>query len=427
MSCRRRPSDCWPISTASSRPRRRRLLAARAERQADWDAGDLPGFVEHPRAAEVAGSWSVREIPADLRRRRVEITGPVSDRKMVLNMLSRNSAGERADCAMLDFEDSMKPDWANVLSGLRNLIGVVDGSLTLERAATAGKPAKTYRLDPADMPVVMVRCRGLHLDESNLEIDGTPVSGGLLRPGARRLPHECGLGEAGQDAQVLRPQSGALSGSALVGGVFSALEAALELPDGTLRATFLIETLPAAFQVEEILFELRNRAAGLNVGRWDKIFSDIKVLKEHPDRVTADRASISMQRPWMRDYALHLIRACHRHGAWAMGGMAAFTPGRSSEQRRAQVEKVVSDKRWEAELGHDGCWVSHPYFIGPALAAFEKDDQLDVIPQLPERPGSSAHGRWPAHLCRPGDQRPRRASPTPKGGVEGSAASPGTT
>jgi malate synthase len=168
--------------------------------------------------------------------------------------------------------------------------------------------------------------------------------------------------------------------------LFSLLEEALSIPDGTLRATFLIETLPAAFQMEEILWELRGRAAGLNVGRWDKIFSDIKVLREHPDRVLADRGFITLERPWMRSYAMRLVRICHRHGAFAMGGMSAFTPGSTAELREEQTRKVVEDKAFEASMGHDGCWVSHPYFIGPAMSAFPRANQLDMVPDLGDRP-----------------------------------------
>ena len=168
--------------------------------------------------------------------------------------------------------------------------------------------------------------------------------------------------------------------------LLSRLEELSDLPVGTLRATFLIETLPAAFQMEEILYELRDHAAGLNVGRWDKIFSDIKVLRNHPDRVLADRASISLNRPWMRNYAERLIKICHRRGAFAMGGMAAFTPGGTAELRRAQTDKVVEDKEFEFSLGHDGCWVSHPYFIAPAMAAFPASNQLDIVPEIDDEP-----------------------------------------
>ena len=173
----------------------------------------------------------------------------------------------------------------------------------------------------------------------------------------------------------------------LFNDAFVLLQEKLGVPRGSLRATFLIETLPAAFQMEEILYELREHAAGLNVGRWDKIFSDIKVLKNHPDRVLADRASIGLNRPWMKAYALRLIQICHQRGAAAIGGMAAFTPGRTAELRQHQTSKVLADKQFENSLGHDGCWVSHPYFIGPALSAFPQDHQLGVLhPELDRYP-----------------------------------------
>ena len=164
------------------------------------------------------------------------------------------------------------------------------------------------------------------------------------------------------------------------------VEEALDVVVGSFKATFLIETLPAAFQMEEILYELRQHAAGLNGGRWDKIFSDIKVLRAHPDRVLADRNTIGMNRPWMSDYVKHLIWVCHKHGAFGMGGMAPQTPGRTEEMRKKQVQKVVDDKIFEAGIGHDGCWVSHPYFIGPAMQPFTRDNQLDVMPDIDERP-----------------------------------------
>jgi malate synthase len=363
-------------------PSRRQLLDDRAARQARWDGGALPGRPAHPEADRIAGDWRVAAIPADLLRRRVEITGPVSDAKMVINMLSRNAAGERADCAMLDFEDSMMPAWGNVVAGFRNLAAAARGSLRFEQPAGDGRPAKRYSLDPEDMPVVMVRCRGLHLDEANVEIDGEPIAAGLLELAVAASSTAEVLLERQRTPKFYVPKVEHWREARWWHELMSALEGRLGLDAGALRVTFLIETLPAAFQVEEILWELRQRVTALNVGRWDKIFSDIKVLKEHPDRILADRATITMQRPWMRDYAATLIRACHRHGAWAMGGMAAFTPGRTEERRAEQTARVEADKAWEAGLGHDGCWVSHPYFIGPAMAAFRSDAQLDLVPPL---------------------------------------------
>ncbi len=380
-------------------PRRRALLAARRERQLDWDRGALPGRPDRPASAAHRGEWRVAPLPRDLQRRRVEITGPVSDPKMVINMLTRNAAGERADAAMLDCEDSMKPSWANVAAGVENLIGVADGTLGYERPATADRPAKLYRLDPADLPLVMLRCRGLHLVESNLTVDGAPIAAGLFDLALAVHHTAATLLAQGKTPKYYVPKCEHPLEARWWNDVFAALEESEAFPRGTLRCTFLIETLPAAFQVEEILYELRERAAGLNVGRWDKIFSDIKVLKEHPDRVLADRGTISLDRPWMRAYAERLIEVCHRHGAFAMGGMAAFTPGRTEERREEQTRKVLDDKRFEAGLGHDGCWVSHPYFIGPALSAFERDHQLDVLPGLREHAELLPQGGGPRSLA----------------------------
>ena len=356
---------------------RKALLAKREERQAAWDAGDVPTYLD-PQAEAAAGDWKVAEVPADMRRRRIEITGPVNDTKMVIKMLSRNEHGDRADAAMVDFEDSMKPSWTNIIDGVLNVIGASKGDLTFTKAAANGKPARHYALDPADMAKLMVRVRGLHLDEANLVIDDEPVAGGLL-DFALVLCHTGRLlAEKGETPAFYVPKVEHPEEARWWNRLFVLAQEAIGLERGTLRATFLMETLPAAFWMEEILFEIREHAAGLNVGRWDKIFSDIKVLRNHPDRVLADRASISLNRPWMKNYALRLIKICHTRGAYAIGGMAAFTPGKTAELRQHQTSKVLADKKLEFELGHDGAWVSHPYFIGPALSAFPKDQQLDV-------------------------------------------------
>lgn len=236
------------------------------------------------------------------------------------------------------------------------------------------------------MPLLMVRCRGLHLDEANLRVDGEAVSGGLMELALATHHTAKRLMAQGKTPKYYVPKVEHYLEARWWDRLLRLIEEALGLPLSTVRATFLIETLPAAFQMEEILYELRDHAAGLNVGRWDKIFSDIKVLRRHPDRILADRGSISLNRPWMKNYALRLIRICHRHGAFAMGGMAAFTPGRTPEMREQQTRKVLEDKEFEFSLGHDGCWVSHPYFIAPAMSAFPRENQLDVIPEIDDRP-----------------------------------------
>ncbi len=379
---------------------RQDLLEERAVRQAKWDAGELPGYIPTADHDAARGDWRVAPLPSDLTRRRVEITGPVSDAKMVINMLSRGADGARADAAMLDFEDSMKPSWANVMAGIENVIGAARGDLSFTKYGTGGEELKTYRLDRDDMPLLMVRVRGLHLIEANVHVDGQPVAGALFDFALCTYYTAKELVRQGKTPKYYIPKCEHYLEARWWNQLFTLTEQALELPVGTIKATFLIETLPAAFQMEEILYEIRDHAAGLNGGRWDKIFSDIKCLRMHPDRVMADRATIGMNRPWMSDYAKQLIRVCHRHGAFAMGGMAAFTPGRDEAARAVQTAKVVADKQFEASIGHDGCWVSHPYFIGPAMKPFlEKldgaDNQLSVIPELPDQPDLMPKGMGP--------------------------------
>ncbi len=365
---------------------RQQLLAARLGRQARWDQGAVPEYLDDEVSVSARGDWQIAPLNPDLMRRRVEITGPINDTKMVINMLSRTATGDRADAAMLDFEDSMKPAWGNVMQGVENLIGATDGSLSYVKPAQGDQPEKFYQLDPEDMPLLMVRCRGLHLGESNLRIDDQPVSGGLMDLALSTFHTAARLMQQGKTPKYYVPKVEHYLESRWWNTLFSQLEDELGLPRSSLRATFLIETLPAAFQMEEILYELREHATGLNVGRWDKIFSDIKTLKGHGDRVMADRASISLNRPWMKNYAERLIKICHRHGAFAMGGMAAFTPGSTPERREEQTRKVVEDKQFEFALGHDGCWVSHPYFIAPAMSAFTVDNQLGIMPEIEDRP-----------------------------------------
>ncbi|MDH4469145.1 MAG: hypothetical protein QE271_13885 [Bacteriovoracaceae bacterium] len=356
-------------------PRRMQLLKDREKRQQEYDQGKVPTFLDqHSEAA--SGTWKVAPIPSELKCRRVEITGPINSTKMVINMLSRNEMGQRADMAMLDFEDSMKPSWPNVLEGIQNAIGAAKGDLTLIT------PQKTYAIDPKDMAYPMVRVRGLHLNESNARINNETMSAGLFDLTVCFFHTAKIYLSQKRTAKFYIPKCEHHLEARWWNDVFAELEKSIDVPQGTLRATFLIETLPATFQMEEILFETKNYIAGLNVGRWDKIFSDIKTLKNHPDRVLADRAAITMTTPCMENYAKRVIHLCHKRGAFAMGGMAAFTPGKEANLRMEQTKKVTTDKEREFAWGHDGCWVSHPYFIGPALAAFPAENQLTKM--LPE-------------------------------------------
>lgn len=361
-------------------PDRKALLRDRKTRQNIYDSGETPEFLNQNSTA-VAGDWKVAPLPKDLLKRRVEITGPVNSAKMVINMLSRNGDGVRADMAMLDFEDSMKPDWINVLDGIRNVIGAAEQKLAFYT------PEKTYKVDPDDMAGVMVRVRGLHLNEDHVTIAGEPISAGLFDLATCFFHTAKTLVKLGKTPKYYIPKCEHYKEARWWDTLFTRLEEYFGFKTGTIRATFLIETLPAAFQMEEILYEFRTHAAGLNGGRWDKIFSDIKVLKTHKNRVLADRSWIDMSRPWMDNYVKRMIKICHERGAFAMGGMSAFTPGKTKEIREAQTQKVLADKKHEFDIGHDGCWVSHPYFITYAMEAFPKQNQLErTLPDFPRCP-----------------------------------------
>lgn len=357
-------------------PERQALLAARREWQAHIDAGALPEYLDRESPAS-RGSWTVAPIPQDLLTRRVEITGPANSAKMVINMLSRSADGVRADTAMLDLEDAMKPEWGNVMAAIVNIREAAAGTLTHVERGTGGE--KTYRLDPKDRAVIIPRPRGLHLDEVNLRVDGTPVSSALLDLVLTAWHSAPVLVAHGHTPAYYIPKVEHRAEARWWGQALAKIEDALGLSRGAMKATFLVETLPAAFEMEEILFAAREHAVGLNVGRWDKIFSDIKTLKRHSSRILADRARVGMDRPWMANYAYRCVQIGHQRRAFGLGGMAAFTPGRTAELRAEQTAKVIADKRLEAERGHDGCWVSHPYFIGPALAQFTRQNQLDAL------------------------------------------------
>ena len=358
---------------------REQLLSARRDRQNGYDLGVTPKF-EYTHISKLF-DWKVAPIPEDLQDRRVEITGPINSAKMIINMLSANSAGEIACTAMLDFEDSMAPNWDNVTSGIQNIIAVADKSIQ------ANQDGKIYKLIPLQMALPMVRVRGLHMQESHVKVNGQPISAGLFDLVCTAYHTAKVFIADGKTPKFYVPKCEHYLEARWWNKLFAAIEKHLELPTGALRVTFLIETLPAAFQMEEILYEIRERACGLNGGRWDKIFSDIKTLRMHPERVMANRSSIDMSKPWMDNYAKLLIRTCHKHGAFAMGGMAAFTPGKDEATRKLQVERVTADKKREATIGHDGCWVSHPFFIGIAKNQFDKKNQLDVLPDdIPNEP-----------------------------------------
>ncbi len=341
--------------------RRAALLTARGERQKAFDAGALPDFL--PETAQIReGDWSVAPIPADLMDRRVEITGP-TDRKMVINALNSG-----AQAFMADFEDATSPTWANLIDGQANLVDYWRGALAFDDPATG----KHYRV--GDKPaVLMVRPRGWHLDERHLGVAASLFDFGLY------LWHNAHAAiDAGSGPYFYLPKLENRHEAALWSDVFAYSEERLGLARGTIKATVLIETITAAFEMDEILHALRENIVGLNCGRWDYIFSTIKRLGRSAERLTPDRSAMTMDRAFLAAYSLKLIETCHRRGAFAMGGMAAAIPVKGdAAANEAAFERVRADKRREAANGHDGTWVAHPAMVQAALEAFERPNQLN--------------------------------------------------
>jgi malate synthase len=340
------------------RDRRASLLADRAARQQRIDDGEQPDFLAATTEVR-SGDWQVADVPADLQDRRVEITGP-TDRKMVINALN---SGARV--FMADFEDSNSPTWSNMVDGQANLLDAVDGSIELVT------DAKTYALgeDPATL---VVRPRGWHLDERHVTVDGAPMSGSLFDFGLYLFHNHARLAERGSGPYFYLPKLQGHLEARLWNDVFVAAQEALGIPHGTIKATVLIEHILAALEMDEILYELRDHSSGLNAGRWDYIFSVIKTFRNRRDLVLPDRSQITMTVPFMRAYTELLVRTCHRRGAHAMGGMAAFIPSRRDpEVNAAATAKVLADKQREATDGCDGTWVAHPDLVDVALEVFD--------------------------------------------------------
>jgi malate synthase len=340
-------------------PVREELLALRAQRQARLDKGELPDFLPHTRDIR-EGDWQVAPVPADLRDRRVEITGPV-ERKMMINALNSG-----ARCFMADFEDANSPTWSNCVEGQVNLVDAIER--TIELTTPDGKE---YRLDD-ETAVLIVRPRGLHLPERHVLVDGSAVSASLFDFGLYFFHCARRLLDAGSGPYFYLPKLESHLEARLWNDVFVAAQDELGIERGTIKATVLIETVLAAFEMEEILYELREHSAGLNAGRWDYIFSLIKKFRDRPDFVLPDRAQVTMTVPFMRAYTELLVRTCHRRGAHAMGGMAAFVPSRKDpEVNETAVAKVREDKEREAGDGFDGTWVAHPDLVPVATEVFD--------------------------------------------------------
>src|SRR5690606_23373035 len=321
-------------------PVRQALLAARRERQAAFDAGALPDFRADTRAIR-EGDWRVAPLPRALQDRRVEITGPV-DPKMVINALNSG-----ASCYMADFEDSTAPTWEALLTGQRALREAVAGTLAFDANG------KAYRLKPeAEQAVLIVRPRGWHLDEKHVQVDGARLSGSLFDAGLFCLHNAAALAAKDRGPYLYLPKLQSMEEAALWDQVLAHVEGGLGLAEGSIKVTVLIETLPAVFEMDEILHALRGRIAGLNCGRWDYIFSYIKTFRAHRDRVLPERGQVTMTQPFLKAYSGLLVRTCHRRGAHAMGGMAAQIPIASDpEANEAALARVRADKEREARAG----------------------------------------------------------------------------
>jgi malate synthase len=341
-------------------PVRQALLQERKNRQARLDAGQLPQFQEASLPTREA-SWKVAPIPSDLLDRRVEITGP-PDRKMIINALNSG-----ASVFMADFEDSNSPTWTNCIDGQHNLRDAV--TRTIEFRSPEGKE---YKLN-AKPAVLFVRPRGWHLNEKHFVVNGTPISGSLFDFGLFFFHNAKAQIAAGTGPYFYLPKLESHHEARLWNDVFVFAQEYLGIPKGTIRATVLIETITAAFEMDEILYELRDHSAGLNCGRWDYIFSFIKKFRNHASNVLPDRGDITMQQPFLRSYVELLIHTCHRRGIHAMGGMAAQIPIRNNpEANEKAMERVKQDKLREVRAGHDGTWVAHPGLVPVAKTIFDE-------------------------------------------------------
>jgi malate synthase len=356
---------------------RRELLEARAERRQRLNAGQMLDFL--PQTREVRESdWRVEPVPDDLSQRWVEITGP-TDRKMVINALNSG-----ADGFMADFEDANSPTLRNMVLGHISLRDAIDRTISYESG-----DGRHYELDP-EPATLLVRPRGWHLPERHLAVGGEPVAGALFDFGLYMFHCARRLLSAGTGPYFYLPKLESHLEARLWNDVFCFAQEALGIPRGTIKATVLIETLPAAFEMDEILFELREHSAGLNAGRWDYIFSSIKCFPNRPEMVLPDRSDVTMTVPFMRAYTELLAATCHRRGAHAMGGMAAFIPSRTDEDANAKTfEGVRADKEREVSQGYDGTWVAHPDLVPVAREVFERG--LEGAPNQLQRLRDDVH------------------------------------
>lgn len=341
--------------------RRKELMRARAERQRRIDAGERPDFL--PETADIrSGSWAVAPVPADLQDRRVEITGPAGDRKMVINALNSG-----AKAYMADFEDANSPTWANTIGGQINLRDAINRTIRHEEPS-----GKIYELKERTATLI-VRPRGWHMEEKHMQVDGAPVSASLFDFGLYFFHNAAALLQQGTGSYFYLPKLENRLEARLWNDVFSFAQLALGIPHGSIKATVLIETILAAFEMDEILYELRDHIVGLNCGRWDYIFSFIKKLRNRDDFILPDRALVTMESPFMTAYSRLAIQTCHRRKALCIGGMAAQIPIKNDQKANdAAMDKVRRDKLREVRNGHDGTWVAHPGLVPIAMQVFDE-------------------------------------------------------
>jgi malate synthase len=340
-------------------PRRQELLAARQARQRSFDAGELPDFLPATAGIRDDRTWGVASAPADLDDRRVEITGPVEPKMMI------NALNSGARVFMADFEDALSPTWSNVVTGQWAVQEAVRRRLTFQT------DEKRYTLNP-EIATLVIRPRGWHLEEAHLLVDGSPIAASLFDFGLAFFHNAREQLDRGSGPYFYLPKLESHLEARLWNDVFLAAQAELGIPRGSIRATVLIETILAAFEMDEILWELREHASGLNAGRWDYIFSLIKKFHSRADMVLPDRAQVTMAVPFMRAYQQLLVRTCHARGAHAIGGMSAFIPNRRQpEVTENALARVREDKQREAGDGSDGTWVAHPDLVPVARAVFD--------------------------------------------------------
>jgi malate synthase len=340
--------------------RRAELLARRADRQKNLDSGILPNFL--PETAQIRSSdWKISPPPPDLQDRRVEITGPSGDTKMVINAFNSG-----AKIYMADFEDAQSPTWEATMQGQINLRDAID-----RKIAFSSPEGKSYKLNE-NVATLLVRPRGWHLPEKHILLDGNPISGSLFDFGVFFYTNAERLINKGTGPYFYLPKLESHLEARLWNEVFSFSEERLGIPVGTIKATVLIETILAGFEMDEILYELKEHSAGLNCGRWDYIFSFIKKLRRYPDYVLPDRAQVTMDKAFLASYVALAIRTCHRRGAHAIGGMSAYIPVRNDDQaNKLAFDKVRADKEREVRAGHDGTWVAHPGMVPLAKEVFD--------------------------------------------------------